>query len=99
MVAEEEVVVVVVVVVAVVVVVVAVAASASASSTTSLSISPEPGIDGPPVWIVLWMPCLRAQATMVRASSPAFTDPSPISPQGNAIYQRATSRVCATGSP
>ena len=38
--------------------------SASASSTTSLSISPEPGIDGPPVWMVLWMPCLRAQATI-----------------------------------
>jgi hypothetical protein len=30
--------------------------SVSASSTTSLSINPEPGIEGPPVWIVLWMP-------------------------------------------
>jgi hypothetical protein len=29
---------------------------------------PEPGIDGPPVWIVLWMPYLRAQATISLAS-------------------------------
>ena len=42
--------------------------SASASSTTSLSIRPEPGMDGPPVWMVLWMPCLRAQATICWAS-------------------------------
>ena len=42
--------------------------SASASSTTSLSIRPEPGIDGPPVWIVLWMPYLRAQPTISLAS-------------------------------
>ena len=41
--------------------------SVSASSTTSLSIRPEPGIDGPPVWMVLWMPYLRAQATIWRA--------------------------------
>ncbi len=29
-----------------------------------MSIRPEPGIDGPPVWMVLWMPYLRAQATI-----------------------------------
>ena len=39
--------------------------SASASSTASLSIRPEPGIEGPPVWMVLWMPYLRAQATIL----------------------------------
>ncbi len=38
--------------------------SVSASSTTSASMRPEPGIEGPPVWIVLWMPYLRAQATI-----------------------------------
>ena len=30
--------------------------SASASSTTSLSIRPEPGMEGPPVWMVLRIP-------------------------------------------
>ena len=38
--------------------------SASASSTVSLSIMLLPGIEGPPVWMVLWMPYLRAQATI-----------------------------------
>ena len=54
--------------------------SASASSTTSASIRPEPGIEGPPVWIVLWMPYLRAQATIRLASSPCLTPPRPTSP-------------------
>ena len=54
--------------------------SASASSTTCSSISPEPGIEGPPVWIVLCIPCLRAHATIRAASSPALTEPSPTSP-------------------
>src|SRR6266481_6156463 len=42
--------------------------SVSASSTTSLSIRPEPGIDGPPVWMVLWMPYLRAHPTILHAA-------------------------------
>ena len=54
--------------------------SASASSTTSLSIRPEPGIEGPPVWMVLWMPYLRAQPTIALASSPLLTPPRPTSP-------------------
>jgi hypothetical protein len=54
--------------------------SVSASSTTSLSMRPEPGIDGPPVWMVLWMPYFRAQATMRRAVGPSFTPPKPTSP-------------------
>ena len=54
--------------------------SVSASSTTSLSMRPEPGIDGPPVWMVLWMPYLRAQATMRFAVGPSFTPPRPTSP-------------------
>ena len=39
--------------------------------------SPEPGIEGPPVWIVLWMPYLRAQATMRLAFGPSLTPPRP----------------------
>src|ERR1700679_3530893 len=50
--------------------------SVSASSTMSLSMSPEPGIDGPPVWIVLLMPYLRAQATILPAVGPSLTPPS-----------------------
>src|ERR1700733_5307006 len=51
--------------------------SVSASSTTSLSIRPEPGIEGPPVWMVLWMPYLRAQPTILRAVGPSLTPPRP----------------------
>ena len=54
--------------------------SGPVSSTTSASISPEPGIEGPPVWIVDWMPYLRAQPTIFFASSPVLTPPRPISP-------------------
>src|SRR3979490_1173470 len=42
--------------------------SVSASSTTSLSIRPEPGIDGPPVWIGLWVPYLRPPPPHFRAA-------------------------------
>ena len=38
----------------------------------SLSMSPEPGIEGPPVWMVLLMPYLRAQATILRAVGAVF---------------------------
>ena len=70
--------------------------SASASSTTSLSIRPEPGMEGPPVWIVLWMPYLRAQATIGAASLPAFTEPSPISPSSLTPASARSLKSCST---
>src|SRR6202035_5055080 len=56
--------------------------SVSASSTTSLSIRPEPGIEGPPVWIVLWMPYLRAHPTILRAVGPSLTPRRPVTGDG-----------------
>ena len=46
----------------------------------------QPGaeIDGPPVWMVLRMPCWRAHATICRASPAALTLPSPTSPNRHA---------------
>ncbi|MCC2666002.1 MAG: hypothetical protein K0S35_3924 [Geminicoccaceae bacterium] len=79
--------------------------SASASSTTSASISPEPGIEGPPVWIVLWMPYLRAQATICLASSPRLTPPSPTSPSSltpasaMSLKSSSTMPCSSTGAP
>ena len=54
--------------------------SGLASSTTSWLMRLEPGIDGPPVWMMVCSPCLRHQATCLAASEPVFTVPSPISP-------------------
>jgi len=79
--------------------------SASASSTTSLSIRPDPGIEGPPVWIVLWIPCLRAQATICLASSPALTEPRPTSPSSFTPASAMSLKSCSvipfsmTGAP
>ena len=70
--------------------------SASASSTTSLSIRLEPGTEGPPVWMVLWMPCLRAQATICAASWPAFTEPRPISPRSPTPAAASSAKSCST---
>ena len=46
----------------------------------ALSIRLEPGIEGPPVWMVLSILNLRAQATIWRAVAPSFTLPRPTSP-------------------
>ena len=79
--------------------------SASASSTTSLSIRPEPGIDGPPVWIVLWMPYLRAQPTILRAVGPSLTPPRPTSPSSftpaaaSSLKSSSTMPLSITGAP
>ena len=72
---------------------------------TSLSISPEPGIEGPPVWMVLWIPCLRAQPTMRSASSPALTLPRPTSPSNVTPAAARSMKSCSsmpcsiTGAP
>src|SRR5271156_2630288 len=67
--------------------------------------SPEPGIDGPPVWIVLLMPYLRAQATISRAVGPSLTPPSPTSPRKRTPAAASSSKSCSslpasiTGAP
>ena len=79
--------------------------SVSASSTTSLSIRPEPGIDGPPVWMVLWMPYLRAHPTILRAVGPSLTPPRPTSPSSltpaaaNSLKSSSTISHSMTGAP
>ncbi len=79
--------------------------SVSASSTTSLSIRPEPGIDGPPVWMVLWMPYLRAQPTILRAVGPSLTPPRPTSPSSltpaaaSSLKSSSTISHSITGAP
>src|SRR5256885_5224483 len=79
--------------------------SVSASSTTSLSIRPEPGIEGPPVWMVLWMPYLRAQPTIFRAVGPSLTPPRPTSPNSltpaaaNSLKSSSTISHSITGAP
>ena len=48
--------------------------------TVSAPIADDPGSEGPPVWIVETIPCVRAHSTIGAAAAPVRTDPSPISP-------------------
>src|ERR1700730_16266172 len=62
----------------------------------SLSIKLEPGMDGPPVWMVLCIPCLRAHATICFAVGPSFTLPSPTSPSN---FTPASAKNLKSSSP
>ena len=79
--------------------------SVSASSTTSAPIRPEPGIEGPPVWMVDWMPYLRAQATICFAFAPSLTPPRPTSPRSFTPASASSLKSCSvmpgsiTGAP
>ena len=79
--------------------------SVSASSTTSAPMRPEPGIEGPPVWMVDWMPYLRAQATICFAFAPSFTPPRPTSPRSFTPASASSLKSCSvmpgsiTGAP
>ncbi len=66
---------------------------------------PEPGIEGPPVWMVDWMPYLRAQSTICRAVAPSFTVPRPTSPSRVTPAAASSAKSCSsmpcsiTGAP
>ena len=62
-------------------------------------------MEGPPVWIVDWMPYLRAQPTIRLAVGPSLTSPRPTSPSSRtpaaASSRKSSSTIpgSITGAP
>jgi len=62
-------------------------------------------MEGPPVWMVDWMPYLRAHPTILRAVGPSLTPPRPTSPSSrtpaaaSSLKSSSTISCSMTGAP